>query len=102
MDSQLNDLKGKLGASQYTSLVKASRAIPLSPQPSGLQVWVKDISSKAGLGDSLALLLVNIGNKTLPKYRLPVSRLPSYFKPTSELVSSDDRVRGQQSVKALS
>ena len=46
---------------------------------SGLQVWVKDVSS-AEAGPGLAVLLVNHGDAELVEYSVAVSKLPPYFK----------------------
>eukprot|EP00947_MAST-08B_sp_MAST-8B-sp1_P003133 g3133.t1 len=82
MDSEVAGLAGPVGKTEYTSRIKASRAPPLSPATSGVQIWVKDVSSSEG-GDepALALLLVNLGQKVLPaSYRLDYGELPPNFR----------------------
>jgi hypothetical protein len=80
MDKQVADLPKPIGTSQYTSYVKASRAPPLSPTTSGVQIWVKDCSGMDGKQAALALLLVNVGQGTLGTYSLPLSKLPPKFR----------------------
>ena len=73
MDSELGSISGPVGQSKWTSHIKAARAPPLSPTTSGVQVWVKDLGPTTGM----ALLLVNLGQATLAKYSLPLSKLPT-------------------------
>ena len=84
MDSQIDALTSPPDRAQWTSHITKSRAAPLShmgcltsPCTSGLQIWVKDMSSKLDI--ALALLFVNLGNTTL-SYSLPISKLPPYFE----------------------
>ena len=71
MDSELPSLNGKVGASHWTSHIAAARAPPLSPNTTGLQIWIKDCGPMG-----LAFLLVNVGQETLRHYALPLSDLP--------------------------
>lgn len=74
MDSTLDDLaKPVSGQLDWVSHIKAGRAPPLSPTPSGVQVWVKDVGER-----KMALLLVNIGQVPL-NYSLPLAKLPPAF-----------------------
>eukprot|EP01051_Picozoa_sp_SAG22_P026895 SAG22_NODE_8729_length_634_cov_1.321495_1_plen_141_part_10 len=57
MDSQINELTGKAASPEWTSHVSQARAAPLrmagcnaSSCTSGLQVWVKDVSTANGPG----------------------------------------------------
>merc|ERR1719382_2207981 len=74
MDSELSNVAGHVGSSTFTSHVKKDRAPPISPNTTGLQVWVKDLSGEGTA--ALALLLVNLGNTSLSTYSLPVEKLP--------------------------
>ena len=71
MDSEINSLQGSANGGAWTSHVKKARAVPLSPNPSGLQVWIKDLG-----GQGLALLLINLGNSTLVDYSIAQDKLP--------------------------
>ena len=108
MDSQLQSLARPLGQSQWTSHVSQERAPPLSKPhcatsvsvdsdntpgdtscTSGIQIWVKDLSSPHNNDSAqantetnhvaLALLLVNHGDEMLREYTLDVTKLPNYF-----------------------
>jgi hypothetical protein len=77
MDSQVEGLSHPAGTNQYSSRIKKARAPPLSPVTSGVQVWVKNVSSS--LADpALALLLVNVGQSEV-SYSIAFSDLPSWF-----------------------
>ena len=128
MDSELKSVMGALGQSQWTSHVSKARAPPLSRPhcdvgnvshdnspgagaacTSGLQIWVKDVSTSAeddaagagggGGGPALALLLVNHGAATLPEYSLDISQLPSYFKHGGQPIEVRD-IWGQKTLPA--
>jgi hypothetical protein len=78
MDSEVAGLGGPVGETRFTSRVRMERAAPLSPRTSGVQIWVKNVSSENG-ATTLAIMMVNLGDTLLPSYTLPFAALPEWF-----------------------